>query len=192
MLFRSGRNGVGKSTLLKLIVDDLKADSGNIKIGFHTIESLDLIKMHSKIENDDNINKACYFLMENEAANTLKNCTIITELNNNSSVDYYVEGKIHSLERTSQWTEPRLGIGRKEIGYETYKWTDDLGKEHTCQIFRYKEYPVDNYGFWKFGWQLRTTFNLVDARTNKTLVSYTGTSNAVRASKAYQNSLKIF
>ena len=28
-----GRNGVGKSTLLKLIVDDLKADSGNIKIG---------------------------------------------------------------------------------------------------------------------------------------------------------------
>ena len=28
-----GRNGVGKSTLLKLIVDDLKADSGDIKIG---------------------------------------------------------------------------------------------------------------------------------------------------------------
>ena len=28
-----GRNGIGKSTLLKLIVGDLKADSGNIKIG---------------------------------------------------------------------------------------------------------------------------------------------------------------
>ena len=163
-----------------------KDKAGTINIGFGNLN------LPSSVSSNEYYLKGAYFGMKIEALEKLKGVNVITDSASERDLDYYVQGNVERFDMTSTWVLPSVTTSAKLISTEETKWKDSKGKEHKMKTKKYKDEITDHYAHWTFSWNVRATFNLVNAKTGQVVVSESGTDFNDKPMDAYRKILRNF
>ena len=165
---------------------DDKGKTGTATVGFKDI------KLPPDVGGNEFSIKGAYFGMKIEAVDRLKNFKVITDANSNEPLNYYVTGNVSTWRMISTWNPPKVTVYASVIDSEEKEWYDSQGKKHKMKIKKYQDKITDHYAYWSFVWQVRATFQLINARTGEVIVTHSNVNNNDKVMDAYRQILKEF
>ncbi|MBR2214448.1 MAG: hypothetical protein IJ849_01660 [Selenomonadaceae bacterium] len=188
--------------MFESLIDEFKDDYGDIqkdyqetkkkprenspvRIGFKGIQ------VPSNVGNDEYLIKSVYFTMKNFALKHTK-----ASINYGDADDkpprYEVQGVINRYTLDREWVPPHASTYDAVVSSKERKWYDKDGNEHTMTTTQYESKITDHHGFWKYTATVQGTFNLVDAKSGKVVVSHSATETDDKCADAYRHLMKDF
>lgn len=163
-----------------------KDKAGAINVGFKNLN------LPPDVGSDEYSLKGAYFGMKFEAMDKLKGVSVITDATSNKNLNYYVTGNVYRWKLIPTWHLPHATTYASLISSEETKWKDDKGKEHKMYTKKYQEKIVDHYAHWSFTWNVQANFQLVNAKTGKSVVSVSGNEFNDKPMDAHRKILRDF
>lgn len=163
-----------------------KGKAGEIRIGFKNLN------LPADIGADEYSLKGAYFATKIEALDKLKGVRVITDPASELPLNFYVTGTVDTWKLISTWNPPRATTTSTLIETKESEWRDANGKKHKMYTRKYRDEITDHFAYWSFAWHVSGTFQLVNAKTGKVVVSERLINTDDKPMDAYRHVMRDF